>query len=162
MAENEPKVETKAKAPVDPPTALASDKVAPVVATGMNDYTAPDAVLLTEPTRFAFERSNTRAATLTVGKRKKPLREEKQGKLADLVPGMISPHNIYELTETDDEFLLDPDFEIVPQEESVKFQVKYADGGGEQICGGSADEVRAARLEFWGDREIVSVEEIKP
>jgi hypothetical protein len=135
---------------------------AAVVAMGMNDYTAPEAAVLTEPTRFAFEKSNTRNATLTVGKRKKPIQEEVRGHLGELAPGTISPHNIYELTETDDVFVLDSDFEIVPQEEPVKFQVKYVDGGGEQIVGASVDAVRAARLEFWGDREIVSVEEIKP
>lgn len=42
------------------------------------------------------------------------------------------------------------------------FQVIYADGGGEQVTGNSVEEVRKARLKFWGDREIVSVTELPP
>ncbi len=49
-----------------------------------------------------------------------------------------------------------------PEPEKIKFQVRYADGGGEQIYGTSADEVREQRLKFWGDREIVFLEELKP
>ena len=38
------------------------------------------------------------------------------------------------------------------------WQIRYKDGGGEQVPGSSEDEVRGERMKFWGDREIVSIE----
>lgn len=138
--------------------------VAPILATGMNDYTAELPMPIPElaPVRITFEKSNTRPATITVGTKAKRLQTMINGHLVDLPPGTISPRNIYSITENDSVYILDPDFDIVVEEEPVKFQVKYKDGGGEQIFGTSVDEVRAEREAFWGDREIASVEEIKP
>lgn len=47
-------------------------------------------------------------------------------------------------------------------EDLKRFQLKYKDGGGEQVTGESAESVREERTAFWGDREIVSCEEIVP
>ncbi len=53
--------------------------------------------------------------------------------------------------------------ELKPLEEDPRrWQVRYKDGGGEQVIGESAEAVREARLKFWGDREIVFLEELKP
>ena len=150
--------------PVVPSTRPAESAalVAPILATGMNDYVAELPEPLAGPTLITFEKSNTRSATLLVGKNKKPIHTVVNGRMAELPPGTISPRNTYTLTETADAYVLDPDYDIVVEEEPVKFQVKYKDGGGEQVVGTSADAIREARLAFWGDREIVSVEEIKP
>lgn len=139
-------------------------ETAPVFATGMNDYTAelPVPIPPLAPARVIFEKSNTRPSTITVGTKAKRIQTLVNGHLVDLRGGTISPHNIYTLTENDYSYVLDPDYEVVVQEEPVKFQIKYKDGGGEQIVGTSADAVRAERDAFWGDREIESVEEIKP
>lgn len=40
------------------------------------------------------------------------------------------------------------------------FQVKFKDGGGERIRGNDAQTVKEDREAFWGDRQIVSVEEV--
>lgn len=47
-------------------------------------------------------------------------------------------------------------------EEPRRWQVRYKDGGGEQVFGESEEDVRTARMKFWGDREIVFLEELKP
>ena len=139
-------------------------ETAPVFATGMNDYAAdlPVPISPLAPVRVTFEKSNTRPSTITVGQKAKRIHTLVNGHLVDLPGGTISPLNIYTLTESETAYVLDPDYEIVVEEEPVKFQIKYKDGGGEQIVGASADAVRAERETFWGDREIESVEEIKP
>ena len=95
--------------------------VAPILATGMNDYVAELPEPLAGPTLITFEKSNTRSATLLVGKNKKPIHTVVNGRMAELPPGTISPRNTYSLTETADAYVLDPDYDIVVEEEPVKF-----------------------------------------
>lgn len=137
----------------------------PVLALGLNDYVAklPPAFSGTDralPIAFTFENANTSKVTLDLGEGKKPVQKVVGGTAMELPAGALVPKQVYLLTETDAGFVLDAPA-TGTKDNPRRFQVRYKDGGGEQITGESADAVRAAQLAFWGDREIASVEELK-
>jgi hypothetical protein len=136
--------------------------VGTIQATGTDDYTATiQANRATGvPLLVIFEHANTHAVSLN----KVPVRQRAGGKVVDLPTGTLDPTIVYELDDAGGQYLLGASTNpsIQPAKaEPKRFQVRFKDGGGEQFIGDNPDAIREGRAKFWGDREILSVEELK-